>query len=212
MIEEMVPRPGGASPACLPSSGIKWRGMVVRVRDLGLSGNQGLMDVLMFWMSKKDNISRVWDIIENVGVCMLTTQFVGGLRARPLEARPDRDAGLIFFVTDIHSAKESEIESMPDVGLVFIDAGDKAYLSITGRACVLRDAYKTKAAWRRTDEVWWPGGPDNPDVCLLQIEPFTAELWDGPASTVVTAFEFAKAELNGEEPQLGENRKLTIKM
>ena len=51
---------------------------------------------MMFDMSKKDNIDRVWDIIEKVGVCMLTTQFAGGLRARPLEARPDRDAGVIF--------------------------------------------------------------------------------------------------------------------
>ena len=102
-------------------------------------------------------IDRVWDIIEKVGVCMLTTQFAGGLRARPLEARPDRDAGLIFFVTDIRSAKEDEIEAAPDVGLVFIDSGDNAYLSITGRASVLRDAEATKRFWRKTDEVWWAG-------------------------------------------------------
>ena len=38
-------------------------------------------------------IDRVWDIIERVGVGMLTTRFAGGLRARPLEARPDRAAG-----------------------------------------------------------------------------------------------------------------------
>jgi general stress protein 26 len=103
----------------------------------------------MFDMSKKDNIDRVWDIIEKVGVCMLTTQFVGGLRARPLEARPDRDAGLIYFVTDIHSAKEDEIEAMPDVGLVFIDSNDNAYLSITGRACVIHNADKIKAPGER---------------------------------------------------------------
>lgn len=47
-------------------------------------------------MSRKNDIDRVWDIVEKVGVCMLMTQFAGGLRARPLEARPDRDAGLIF--------------------------------------------------------------------------------------------------------------------
>ncbi|WP_407155826.1 pyridoxamine 5'-phosphate oxidase family protein [Bradyrhizobium sp. STM 3557] len=163
-------------------------------------------------MSKKDCIDRVWDIIEKVGVCMLTTQFVGGLRARPLEARPDRDAGVIFFVTDIHSPKEDEIEAAPDVGLVFIDSGSKAYLSITGRASVMRDADKIGAVWRKTDEVWWPGGPNDPDVSLLRIEPFTAELWDGPASAVVTAFEFAKARFTGDEPKLGENRKVTVKM
>ncbi len=166
----------------------------------------------LFDMSKKDSINRVWDLIEQVGVCMLTTRFAGGLRARPLEARPDRDAGLIFFVTDIHSSKEDEIEAAPDVGLVFIDSSSKAYLSITGRACVMRDVEKIKAAWRKTDEVWWPGGPGGPDVCLLRIEPVTAELWDGPASAAVTAFEFAKARLTGEEPNVGENRKVTVKM
>jgi|SRR5581483_329028 len=162
-------------------------------------------------MSKTDNIERVWDIIEQLGVCMLTTRFAGGLRARPLEARADRDAGLIFFVTDTDSAKEDEIEAAPDVGLVFIDASDKAYLSISGRASVLHDAGKTKKYWRKTDEVWWPS-PDSPRVCLLRIEPVTAELWDGPASSLVTAFEFAKARLTGEEPKLGENRKVTVRM
>ena len=162
-------------------------------------------------MSGKDRIDRVWDIIEKVGVCMLTTQFAGGLRAQPIESRPDRDGGLIFFVTDIHSAKEDEIEARPDVGLVFVDPGDKAYLSITGRASVLRDAETTKRFWRNTDEVWW-AGPNDPNVCLLRIAPLTAELWDGPASAVVTAFEFAKAKLTGQEPNLGENRKVTVKM
>jgi general stress protein 26 len=162
--------------------------------------------------SRKEYIDRVWDIIEKVGVCMLTTQSSNQLRARPLEARPDRDAGLIFFVTDVHSTKKQEIEATPEVGLVFIDSKDKAYLSITGRACVTRDADKIKEAWRKTDEVWWPGGPNNPDVCLLRIEPVTAELWDGPASAAIATFEFVMAKVTGKEPDLGQNRKVTTKM
>lgn len=157
------------------------------------------------------DIDRVWDIVEKVGVCMLTTQFAGGLRARPVEARPDRDTGLIFFVTDIRSAKEDEIEAAPDVGLAFVDTGDNAYLSITGRASVVRDAEATKRFWRKADEVWW-SGPNDPTVCLLRVAPLTAELWDGPASAVVTAFALAKAKLTGEEPNLGQNRKVTVKM
>ena len=42
-------------------------------------------------MADQDHLARVWDIIERVGVCMFTTRFAEGLRARPLEARPDRD-------------------------------------------------------------------------------------------------------------------------
>jgi general stress protein 26 len=163
-------------------------------------------------MNEQNNLERIWDIIESIGVCMLTTQAGGRLRARPVEPRPDRKSGLIFIVTDVRSAKQEEIETKPDVGLVFIDAKAKAYLSITARACVTRDIAKIERVWRLTDAAWWPGGPTDPNVCLLQIEPQTGELWDGPASTAVTVFEFGKAFVTGAQPALGENRKVTVSM
>jgi general stress protein 26 len=158
-----------------------------------------------------ENHARVWDIVETVGVCMLTTRFAGGLRARPVEARPDRAAGLIWFVTDLRSGKEHEIEAEQDVGLVFIDDAAKAYLSITARAEVKHDHAKAAEIWKTTDSAWWKGA-DDPNVCVLRVKPTTAELWDGPASKAVAIYEFAKARLTGEEPNLGENRKVTVKM
>lgn len=160
-------------------------------------------------MSEHDRLSRVWDIIERTGVCMLTTHSSRGLRARPLQPRPDRDAGLIWFVTDLRSGKEQEIETESDVGLVFTDADAKAYLSITASAEVLRDHQKAAAIWKSTDNMWWHG-PDDPNVCVLKVIPLTAELWDGPSSRAVAAFEFVKARLTGEKPKLGENRKVTV--
>jgi len=157
------------------------------------------------------SLDRVWDIIEKVGVCMLTTQFAGGLRARPLEARPDRNAGVIWFVTDKRSSKEHEIEAEHDVALVFIDTKEKAYLSLTARAQVRSDHAKAADIWKSADIVWW-NGPDDPNVCVLLVRPVTAELWDGPASAAVAAFEFAKARLTGDKPNLGENRKVTLRM
>jgi general stress protein 26 len=160
-------------------------------------------------MAGQPHRDRVWDIIELVGVCMLTTRFAGGLRARPLESRPDRGAGVIWFMTDLHSAKEYEIESENDVGLVFIDAKANGYLSITARAEVRHDHAKATEIWKPTDNMWWKG-PDDPDVCVLRVTPLTAELWDGPASKAVSAFEFVKSRLIGSEPNLGENRKVTV--
>ena len=164
-------------------------------------------------MARKISTSadRVWEIIETVGIAMLTTSFPGGLRARPVEARPERDAGLIWFVTDLRSGKEHEIEAEHDVGLVFIDAKAKAYLSITARAEVRQDHAKAAEIWKRTDNMWW-SGPDDPNVRVLRVQPLTAELWDGPASAAVAAFEFAKARITGAKPNLGENRKVTVRM
>jgi general stress protein 26 len=157
------------------------------------------------------HLDRVWDIIERVGVCMLTTHFADGLRARPLEARPDRNGGVIWFLTDIDSTKEHEIEVQRDVCLVFVDSKSNAYLSMTARAEVRRDHVKTAEIWKSTDALWWRG-PDDPNVCVLCVKPLTAELWDGPASKTVAAFEFVKARLTGEAPNLGENRKVTVPM
>jgi general stress protein 26 len=162
-------------------------------------------------MSAPSKIDRVWDIIEAVGVGMLTTRFGGGLRARPLEARPERAAGIIWFLTDARSSKDDEISAAHDVGLVFVDPKDKAYLSISGRAEILHDHAKAKEIWRKTDAAWWDG-PDDPNVRVIRLVPHTAELWDGPASKAVAAYEFAKAMATGEEPNLGENRKVTVKM
>jgi general stress protein 26 len=99
----------------------------------------------------------------------------GGLRARPLEARPGRDAGLIWFVTDVRSGKEHDIEAEHDVCLVFIDAEAKAYLSITARAEVRRDHAKAAEIWKSTDNMWW-SGPDDPNVCVLSPDEIIAAL------------------------------------
>ncbi len=153
--------------------------------------------------------ARAWDIIEKVGVCMVTTRFAGGLLARPVEARPDRAAGLIFFVTDVRGLKDDEIEQSPDVGLVFIDKGNNAYLSVTARAQVLDDHAKAREIWKKTDDLWWQG-PNDPNVRVLRLEPSRGELWDGPASKAVAMYEFAKAKFTGQKPNLGENRKVTV--
>ena len=163
-------------------------------------------------MAQQDQLHRIWDIIETVGVGMLTTRFTGGLRSRPIEPRPERIAGIIWFLTDARSGKDREIENAPDVCLTVIDPHDKAYLSITGRAQVLHDPETAAAVWRSTDKVWWPDGPGDANLRVLRLEPRIAELWDGPAWAAVAAFEFAKARLIGAPPNLGENRKVTVEM
>ena len=163
-------------------------------------------------MPEQNDVDRVWDILEKNSIGMLATQFAGGLRARPLDARPDREVGAIFFVTDAHNDKDDEIAARPDVCFVVVVPKDNVYLSITGRASVSRDPAKAKEIWKKTDDVWWKGGPDDANARVLRIEPITAELWDGPSSSLVAAYEFAKAKVTGEKPFLGENRKKTVRM
>ena len=162
-------------------------------------------------MSDHEHIDRIWAIIEKVGVCMLTTRFDVGMRARPLEARPDRASNRLLFMTDAHSPKREEMVRWPEVCLTFIDTAAKAYLSVSGTARIVdNDAQLRAITWRKNDVVWWPGGPNDPNACVLVVEPAIAELWDGPSSNAVAAYEFAKARATGTEPNLGQNRKVTV--
>ena len=49
-------------------------------------------------------------------------------------------------------------------------------------------------------------------LSITGVDLARAEMWDGPASSAVAAFEFAKARPTGEKPSLGENRKATVEM
>ena len=159
-----------------------------------------------------DHQDRIWNIVEQTAVGMLTTRFADGLRARPLEARPDRNGGVIYFIVDVRGLEDDEIEAAPDVCFTVASAHNKAYLSITARATVLRDPLLAAKFWKKTDDVWWPGGPDDRHVRVLRLAPLRAELRDGPASSEVANCEFAKARATGAEPNLGDNRKVSIDM
>jgi len=145
-------------------------------------------------MTQLDHISRVWDIVEKVRIGMLTTQFSGGLRARPLEARVDRDNGTLWFVTDVRGSKDEEIGASHAVGLTFRLESEHAYISITGRAFVTQDSVKSKQIWRPSDNLWFPDGPEDPNVRLLCIKPMMAELWDGPSRAAVVNFKCAQQQ------------------
>jgi hypothetical protein len=68
-------------------------------------------------------------------------------------------------------------------------------------ASVIRISRRNALLWRRG----W-------NVRVLRVDPITAELWDGPSSAAGAAFEFVKAQLAGEKPNLDENRKVTVAM
>lgn len=162
-------------------------------------------------MPENDDVNRIWEVIDRVGICMLTTAGAEGLRARPVEARSDRAAGSILFLTDLRSSKADEIGAEHDIGLVFIDANENVYLSITARAFLERDQVKTAAIWKTSDKMWWKG-PDDPNVGVLKATLLRAEIWDGPASRAVVAWEFIRSQLTGGRPNLGENRRVTVDM
>ena len=162
-------------------------------------------------MTNEADIDRVWEIMEDVAVCMVTTHAGGRMRARPMHAIPDRDEGIIYFVTDTRGAKDDEIAAAPDVCLAFADIGDNTYLSLTGRAETIRDPAKAEELWSTEAQAWWPRGPQDPAVRVLRVVPEQAEYWDTRGNAITVALKLMTARMTGRPPDLGENRKVQVR-
>lgn len=161
-------------------------------------------------MTNHSEADRVWELVDDIGVCMLTSKDGSSLRARPMHAMADRDAGTLSFFTDARAHKDDEIAANPDVCLAFAKPSANDYVSISGQAAVSDDKAAIKAHWSDMAKTWFPDGPDDPNIRLLTVRPSAAEFWDGASNPVVVAFEIAKARYNNERPDLGENKKVAL--
>ena len=110
----------------------------------------------------------------------------------------------VRFLTDDGSRKIDEIEADPRVLLTYGDEKRNDWLSIEGRAEVVRDRSKIQELWSEPMRTWFPDGPDGGNIAAIRVDPETAEYWDSPSGAVLFAYGYLKARLTGEPPEAGE--------
>jgi general stress protein 26 len=161
-------------------------------------------------MTRKTDQARVWELIEEIGLCMLVSHDGHGdeLRARPMSAHARRDEDAIYFLTDLRSHKDDEIEINENVCLCFGDNSSYKYVSVSGTANLLDDRNRVAELWSTAARAFWES-KDDPNIRILKVRPAMAEFWDSPGK-VVTAVKMAAAAVTGSQPDLGSNRKVLL--
>ncbi len=157
-------------------------------------------------MSRDEAVDSIWKLAKSIDFCMFVTWDGERQRARPLSARPNREEGRIYFLVDVHGAKDEQIERFPKVTLAFADTHAHDYVAITGTATVSNDRAKIAELWTGTDRAWWDDA-DDPDIRLISVEPEDAELWQGP-NKVTAAAKLVAAAVTGAKSDFGENVKV----
>lgn len=170
---------------------------------------------------------KVWELAEDITICMFITHDGGRHRARPMAAyvRPDEHA--IWFLTDAESAKAHQIEhdhtasdrkvdtgfrtnptQETNVTLAFADKGKNEYLTISGPASVSNDRDKIRDLFNVFAKAWWESA-DDPAIRLIKVTPEEAEYWEGPNGPVATVKMLASAA-TGHRPDMGDNAKVNL--
>jgi len=160
-----------------------------------------------------DDLKKFRDMIKDIDFCMLTTiDERGDLHSRPMSSNGEIDDNAdLWFFTGASSLKVSEINDAPRVNVSFADPQNQNYISITGRARLVRDRKKIQELWKPQFQMWFPKGKDDPNVALLRVSAEKAEYWDSPSSTISFALNFVSALVTGEEPDSGEHKQLEFK-
>lgn len=126
-------------------------------------------------------------MIRGVRVAMLTTTAPdGSLHSRPMaveiedeEKERDRELnGPLWFFTKVDSGKVDEIKNDAQVNLSYVSFEDHRYVSLSGRATIVRDQEKMDALWSPLYRPWFAKGIDEPGLALLRVDVRTAKYWD----------------------------------
>lgn len=152
--------------------------------------------------SDPDARKKLFDLVEDIRIAMMTTvETDGTLRSRPMWSQEPDANGDLWFATRIDSHKTAEISRDHKVNLSYADPDDQDYVSISGRATIVRDKAAIDAHWQEGMRTWFPDGKDDPQLAFIKVTPEYGEYWDSPSSTMLHAFGYAKAALTGEPPK-----------
>jgi general stress protein 26 len=156
------------------------------------------------------SIEKIKELTEGIDFCMLTTVDSGQLRSRPMSTQQTEFDGDLWFFTSDNTHKIEEIEKDNRVCVAYSKPDDSTYVSISGRAEVVKDPAKIEELWSPILKAWFPEGIDDPHLCLLKVNAEQAEYWESPSGTIVQLLGFVKAIATGQEADWGENKKIEL--
>jgi general stress protein 26 len=84
--------------------------------------------------------------------------------------------------------------------LTYAKPSEFEYVSIAGRAQVVEDRQKVKQLWNEGLRVWFPKGPEDPEIALIAVEVERAKYWTDVASTAAYAWAYVRSRVTGKSP------------
>jgi general stress protein 26 len=159
---------------------------------------------------RPDSIAKLRDLTDGIDVAMLTTIGYGvRLQSRPMMTQQVTGDGEIWFFTRAESAKTHDLDAHPDVNVAYADSGRQRYVSVAGRARLVRSREKARELWNPAYRAWFPDGLDDPDLALIAVAIESAEYWDSGSSTMVHLAGFVKGLVTGQRYTPGEHGHIT---
>jgi general stress protein 26 len=161
-------------------------------------------------------LDRLFEILDDVEIAMLTTRRADGHLVSRAMATQDRAPGAdIWFVTTEGSAKLQNIAADSHVNLTYFNESSREWISISGTAVVSRDRETIARLYKPDWAIWFPKGDDprdgtadDPRMVLIGITVAAATYLEVTQAKPVVLYEMVKGWLTGVQPDVGETHRV----
>jgi len=161
-------------------------------------------------------LDDLYELIDGIDIAMLTTHALdGSLVSRPLQTQERTDDVDLWFMTSTDTHKVEELQANPEVNVSYYKDGSREWVSVSGRARVTQDRKRIRELYKPDWKAWLEdqggerdGGPDDPRIALIVVEPQTVAYMKTNQPRVVAMFKVMKALATGEPPKVGSLRYL----
>lgn len=128
-------------------------------------------------MTKK-TLGDISSKMKDLDICMLTTQTARGqLSSRPMSNNGEVEyEGNSYFFTFEKSKLVKDIEENAQVNLGF-NGKDDLYISLTGKAKLIRNKEKLQERWQDQLKQWFPQGVDTPGIVMVHVKAGRIKYW-----------------------------------
>ena len=131
-------------------------------------------------------LSDISEKMRDIDFAILSTRTSGGaLSGRPMSnnRQVEYDGDNFFFTCDHHGSVK-DIENDPNVGVGYQSKSGMLgmkpfFITIEGRAELIRDKGKFAEHWTKDLEAWFKEGIDTPGLTLIKVRAQRLHYWDG---------------------------------
>ena len=131
-------------------------------------------------------LAELAEIMKDIDFAMLSTHTQNGaIASRPMSnnRQVEYDGDNWFFACE-DTRLIDDIRANPDVGLGFQGKAGllgmrPLFVSIEGKAELIKDKVQFEAHWTRDLELWFKEGVDTPGLTLIKVHGIRAHYWDG---------------------------------
>ena len=158
-----------------------------------------------------DELKKMYDMIEDIEIAMMTTRRADGhLVSRAMATQKHAPGADLWFVTSADTCKLDELEDEPHVNLAYYKDRTREWVSVSGLAKISQDRGTIHQLYAKDWKMWFGdegdprhGTADDPRIVLIGVDVHSAVFLDVDKPQPVVLFELAKGMITGKEPDLG---------